>query len=108
MSSRDAACSLSGPELAERVREWSAVTSRATSRIVEKGKVTATYPRDAGVVAEIRRLIAAEASCCPFMTFDLTERADSIEVVLTVPEDMADALGALMGLASRPPSNAPS
>ena len=92
------ACSLSGPELVERVREWGDVASHATSRRVEKGRIVSTYPRDAGVLRRLRRLIAAEADCCPFMHFHIEEGPDEVEVELRVPDDMSEALAVMLGL----------
>lgn len=95
------ACSLSGPELVERITEWAQVASQATRRHVEKGRIVSTYPQDDALLQELRRLIAAEANCCAFMRFTLAERPNEVEIELRVPEDMTDAVATVLGLATR-------
>jgi MerR family copper efflux transcriptional regulator len=95
------ACSLSGPELVERIREWGQVASHATSRHVEKGRIVSTYPLDQQLLQRLRRLIAAEAECCPFMQFNVEEGPDKVEVELRVPEDMSEALAVMLGLVTQ-------
>lgn len=92
------ACTLSGPDLADRIQEWAAVTARATSRDLEGNRIVSTYPVDDDVVTELRRLIAAEAECCSFMTFRVDETRGGIRVELEVPQGMSDVLPAMLGL----------
>ena len=92
------ACSLSGPELIERVARWRRVTTKATSRRIEGGRMVSTYPRDEELVGELRALIAAEAECCSFMRFDVDERADDVRIELSVPDEMSDMLEVMIGL----------
>ena len=101
------ACSLSGPELVERVREWADVASHATSRHVEKGRIVSTYPPDQQLLQQLRELISAEAECCPFMKFNVEERPDEVEVELRVPDDMSEALAVMLGLVTQQPGSAP-
>lgn len=92
------ACSLSGPELIERVKEWREVASRAISREVHGGRIVATYPADQQLVQQLRGLIAAEAECCSFMRFEVDEGPDQVVVELQVPEDMSEVLATMLGL----------
>ena len=92
------ACSLSGPELAERMREWGRVTARATSRRVEKGRIISTYPLDRDLVQQISKLIAQEAACCSFMDFSIAEGEDQLEVEIRMPDEMSDSLESMLGL----------
>jgi hypothetical protein len=101
------ACSLSSPELAERIREWGEVASRATSRHVDKGRIVSTYPLDSQLLLQLRRLIEAEAECCPFMQFSVEEGPDQVEVELRVPDDMSEALAVMLGLVTQQPTSAP-
>ncbi len=103
MKEETLACSLSGPEMIERIREWGQVAARATSRHVEKGRIVSTYPPDQPLLQQLRRLIAAEAECCPFMQFKVDEGADRVEVELRVPEDMSEALAVMLGLVTQQP-----
>ena len=91
-------CSLGGQQLIERIREWGQLASQATSRHVEKGRIVSTYPPDRQLLQQLRKLIAAEAECCPFMRFDVEERPDQVVVELRVPEDMSEALAVMLGL----------
>ena len=81
-------CALEGEQLIARMQAWQQVVSRATSRHVERGRATATYPNDAEVLQELRDLIAAEADCCPFLEFRIEEGPDGILTELRVPEEM--------------------
>ena len=101
------ACSLSGPDLVERIREWGHVASHATSRHVEKGRIVSTYPPDQQLLRQLRKLIAAEAECCPFMQFTVEEGPDQVEVELRVPEDMSEALAVMLGLVTQQPGSPP-
>jgi hypothetical protein len=108
MTSRETlACSLNGPELVERIREWGEVASRATSRHVEKGRIVSTYPPDQQLLQQLRKLIAAEADCCTFMQFNVKEDPDQVEVELRVPDDMSEALAVMLGLVTRQSASAP-
>lgn len=93
-----AACSLPGPELMDRIQQWSQVVQRATSREVGDGRIISTYPRDPGLLEELRKLIAAEADCCSFMKFEVTEVADKVVVEVGVPEEMNFVLAAMFGM----------
>ena len=101
------ACSLSGSEFAERITEWREVVSHATDRHVEKGRIVSTYPPDRQLLQRLRKLIAAEADCCSFMQFNVTEGPDHVEVELRVPADMIDALAMMLGLVSQSPGPLP-
>jgi hypothetical protein len=91
------ACTLSGPELAERVRAWMDVASQATSREVHEGRVISTYPADGQLLVRLRDLIAAEAECCPGMEFHVEERPTQIVVELRVPHGMGRPLAGMLG-----------
>lgn len=101
------ACTLSGPELGERIQNWSRVASRATSRLVEKDRIVATYPRDNDLLQQLRKLIAAEADCCPFMQFTIKERPHEFEVELRVPDDMSEALAPMLARVTQGPGVKP-
>ena len=98
---------MNGHDLVERIEEWGQVTSRATSRHVERGRIVSTYPPDRDLVQQLRRLIAAEAECCTFMRFTVDERPDEVVVELRVPEDMSEALAAMLGLVTQRSGSAP-
>ena len=101
------ACTLSGPELAERIREWGQVAAHATSRRVEKSRIVSTYPRDDELLQQLEKLIAAEAECCPFMEFAIDLGQEEFEVELRVPDDMGEALAVMLGLVTQQPGPTP-
>jgi MerR family transcriptional regulator, copper efflux regulator len=101
VANEEIACSLNGPELIERINQWREVSSHATGREIAKGRIVSTYPSDPGLLQQFRKLIAAEAECCPFMQFDITENDDHFLVELRVPEDMSVALAMMLGLVTR-------
>lgn len=82
-------CTLEEAELGARIEAWQQVVARATSRRIEDGRVVATYPKDAQLLARLRELIAAEAECCSFLRFTLEERPDAIVTELRLPDDLA-------------------
>ena len=102
-------CSLSGPDLLERITEWGRVASHAKSRHVETGRIVSTYPPDQDLLARLRSLIAAEAECCPFMRFTVEERPEEVVVELRVPDDMSEMLAVMLGMVTQEsrPSPAP-
>jgi hypothetical protein len=98
------ACSLNGPELGERLKEWRKVSSQATSRHAEKGRMVSTYPPNASILEQLRRLIAAETECSPFMQFNIEEAPDQVVVELRVPDEMSETLSGMLGLVTEPSS----
>ena len=102
MTDEKPACSLSGAEFGARAAEWARVTSRAIDRRVEDGRIVSTYPRDPSLLEQIRKLIAAEAECCPFMQFGVEEGADHVTVELNVPDGMAEQIVAALGSTDSP------
>jgi len=71
------ACSLSGPELKERLAEIATV-GRDAVRVGDELR----FPAGAATRERLERIIAAESRCCPFLTFGLRESGH--ELVLTV------------------------
>ncbi|MDQ4025525.1 MAG: hypothetical protein M3217_08555 [Actinomycetota bacterium] len=80
-------CTLDNGEMAERVNEWRAVSSRAISREVHAGKITSAYPPDPDLIGRLKALIAAEAVCCSFLEFTIEEQRHQTMVELTFPEE---------------------
>lgn len=78
-------CSLEGSEMVERVRAWREVSTRAITREVGATTIRSEYPPDPLLAQRLRGLIAAEATCCSFLTFDLREERERIVVELEFP-----------------------
>jgi hypothetical protein len=82
------ACTLEEAELGARLEAWREVVARASTRRVDDGRVVATYPKDAQLLARLRELIAAEAECCSFLDLRLDEKPDAIITELRLPDGM--------------------
>lgn len=93
------ACSLSAAaqrerrETARRLVAVSLLDARATDRGAVLRFAGAAEPA-------LRELIAAERECCPFLTFDLSERGDELSLVVEGPAEARPIVFELFGLAS--------
>jgi hypothetical protein len=90
------ACTLEGAELLARMHAWQRVASRATSRGIEDSRIVSTYPHDPQLLQELRDLIDAEATCCPFLEFNLEVKADSILTELRFSQETPAAMRSLI------------
>jgi MerR family copper efflux transcriptional regulator len=98
MSSNPIACSLDADELAAR-RGWA-------SRLADDALIDARPTRD-GVTArfrpdaldDLRRLVAAESVCCPFLGFRIEEGRDSVVLEVDAPPEARQVVFELFGLA---------
>jgi hypothetical protein len=69
------ACSLTGSAMRERFVAWAKLGQRyLRSAESHAAGVTLRYRRAAGVEQELRELVALEAECCGFLSFELEER----------------------------------
>ncbi len=89
-------CTLSSEEMVERVKAWRAVASRALSREVHPDRITAVYPSDPELIAQLNELVAAEATCCSFLRFKVEEGPRQTAVELTFPEDARALIESVM------------
>ena len=65
------ACSLSGPDLQQRLEEIAAVGETAR-RLGDELR----FPADASTRERLEAIVAAERHCCPFLAFELRETGD--------------------------------
>jgi hypothetical protein len=78
------ACSLAASAAQDRESQWRALLSRSLiRRALAPGGMRIDLRALPGVRQELRRLIAAEQDCCPFMTMSV-ETTDQAILVLTV------------------------
>ena len=78
------ACSLSAPELADRVSQWRKLRDEALiEETTVEQRIVARFERREDVVLRLRSLIAAESSCCPFLRFDVVEDGDVLRLEVT-------------------------
>ena len=80
-------CALSPVELGERIQQWKSLSRQSLSRTSLPGSVVSTYPRDPQILEQLRELIEAESACCPFLSFQVREGGDVIEVELQYPPE---------------------
>jgi hypothetical protein len=85
MNEAPLACSLEAGALAERLA-WIAELSREALRSHRRDGLTLHLAYDAGASERVRELVRRESACCGFLSFDLTEHGDRIELVVTAPE----------------------
>jgi hypothetical protein len=87
------ACALTLTALADRLGAWRALIDQAASRTAGPGWMEGTYPVEAR--AELEALIEAEADCCPFLSFEVRERDEFVEVRLEFPPEFVPVIAAL-------------
>jgi hypothetical protein len=56
---------------------------------LQDGAARQRYRREPGVIEELRRLVALEGECCPFLAFELTESEDEVALRVSGPPDAA-------------------
>jgi hypothetical protein len=98
MSPDPIACSLDADQLAGR-REWAngfAADALIDARPALDGVVLRFRP---GAGDDLRRLIAAESACCPFLTFRIEEKRDSLVLEVDAPPEARQVVFELFGLA---------
>ena len=90
------ACSLAPGALAARLAEWRALKADALLTEHASGStITARYANRDGVAERLRALVAAEATCCPWLSFDVSEGEYEIELTVTAPGDAAQLLASV-------------
>ena len=93
------ACSLSAAEQGERRDAAQRLVAAALldARVTDRGAML----RFSGAAEPaLRELIAAERECCPFLTFELSERGDGLSLAVSGPPEARPIVLELFGLAS--------
>jgi hypothetical protein len=98
------ACSLSSDELPERLAEVRAIGRDALLSVGAEGVLR--FRADEGTRARLEAIIAAESSCCAFLSFDLRERGGALLLTIAAPDgaeplafDLVNAFAAEAGAA---------
>jgi len=78
------ACSLSSDELPERLAEVRAIGRDALLSVSAEGVLR--FRADDRTRARLEAIIAAESSCCPFLSFDLREHAGALVLTVAAPD----------------------
>jgi hypothetical protein len=91
------ACSLDAAGRAERASLFAALAEQALRERRRTARGWRLEYRDAaGVEDSLRRLIAAEAECCPFLRFGLERSGDRWAVTVEGPADAQGLIEALL------------
>jgi len=76
------ACSLSGPDLKQRLAEIAAA-GKGARRVGDELR----FPADRGTRERLEAIIAAESQCCPFLSFDLRDSGDELALRIDAPAE---------------------
>lgn len=91
------ACSLSADDYAERLAQVERLGRRAfVSATARPGGADITLRDEAGIRQEVDAIVAAETSCCPFLTFSTGEAGDSIVLSIDGPVEAAPVVDDLL------------
>jgi hypothetical protein len=83
-------CSLDAAAMADRGAAWRAITGRAHAIEQTPTGVSARFATDATLAAEIASLVTEEASCCPFLSLQLTIDGAEMELRIDAPAGAED------------------
>lgn len=85
------ACTLGPVDGAGRSRRWRQLAAEATPVLRRtKGRLEVRYQPGPGVLDELSALAAAEAECCSFVAWTVTEQAGDPTLVVSAPADAPD------------------
>jgi hypothetical protein len=87
------ACSLSGPDLRQRLAEMGEVGRAGLIEAGREGELRVLrFRRSNEISARLARIVEAEAQCCAFLELTLDEAADSIILTVGRPDAAEPAL----------------
>jgi hypothetical protein len=89
------ACSLSGSERIARASWLERLRERSLGVVANGDGVSAAFAASDDAEAELRALAAAEARCCPFLTFEVTRQADRLQLTVLGPPDGRPVIDAM-------------
>jgi MerR family transcriptional regulator, copper efflux regulator len=90
--SASVACSLGGPAVSDRIRQWQDLLAGAGREPITDG-VRLTMPSD--LAAQVAGMAAAEQQCCPFFDFRIHLAAQQLHLEVRAPAEAASMLTAL-------------
>ena len=92
------ACTLSGPDLRERLAEIREVGHEA---LIDAGGQGGTrvlrFRRSGGIAERLARIVDAESYCCAFLDLRIHEAPGSISLTIAGPEEAAAVVDELAG-----------
>lgn len=78
------ACTLTSDAYRARLMEIAALGREALRHVEQRdGVIELRYAAEAG--ERVRRLVDQERACCAFLGFEIHERGDEVQVLVTVP-----------------------
>jgi hypothetical protein len=94
------ACTLESGDGAERLRRWQRLAAAAppVSRLTG-GQLEVRFPPGPGVLDELRSLAAAEADCCAFAVWAVSEQAGQPVLAVSADPEAIQPIAALFGAA---------
>jgi hypothetical protein len=93
------ACTLGPADGAARSRRWRQLAAEATPvRRRTEGRLEIRYQPGPGVLDELRELAAAEAECCSFVAWTVTEQAGDPTLIVSAPADDPDRIEPIAAL----------
>lgn len=95
------ACTLPTVEQPLREREFAALFATSLRAAEQLSPTRAELALDSASEATARALAARESACCSFFAFEFTRRGAALMLSITVPEQHADVLTALVATARR-------
>jgi acetolactate synthase regulatory subunit len=90
------ACTLTPSELKNRL-QWIASLMRDALRACERRGLELTLRFAPEAVERVRELVRREQACCGFLTFELHEAQNEIELTITAPEEARPAVNTIFG-----------
>ena len=98
--SQPIACKLTASQAAQRAEQTAAIAERALRRREPiGGGQRLQFEAGGELEAELRRLIDAEAECCPFLRMSLRRAGDDLELDITGPAEVQPIIEALFARA---------
>lgn len=94
-------CTLPTVERPLRERDFSALFASSLRRVHQVDSTRADLALDPSSESNARDLAERESSCCSFFTFEFASESDSLTMRITVPEQHAVVLEALVAAATR-------
>ena len=89
------ACTLTPDAYRRRLLDVAALSREALRHVDQRGHIIdLRYAAEA--VERVRRFVDQERACCGFLGFELHERGDHVQVLVTVPPAARDAVPELL------------
>jgi hypothetical protein len=92
------ACSLPGQDQAERLGELSSLSSRVLgAEPTGEGGSLVRFQPDGDTRSQLKRIVAAERECCPFLDLSVAEDGSSLTLSIDGPEGAEPVIGEIVG-----------